>query len=183
MKYIVYDLEATCWENEEKEKSEMEIIEIGAVKLSKDYEILEKFKVVIKPEKNPILSDFCKSLTGISQEEVDNGITLREAIERFKEFIGEDEFRLGSWGAFDKFIIIRECSEKDIEHSFINHHFNLKYAFARKVYKKPMGLEKALKFSKLRFEGNLHRALDDSINTANIVRVHRLFDQKKQKDA
>ncbi|MFN8888672.1 MAG: exonuclease domain-containing protein, partial [Cyclobacteriaceae bacterium] len=69
MNYIIFDLEATCWEG--FDKSQNETIEIGALKVNDNREIVSEFSSFIKPLKNPILSDFCKQLTSIQQEDVD----------------------------------------------------------------------------------------------------------------
>jgi 3'-5' exoribonuclease 1 len=64
MNYIIFDLEATCWEGWDKSRNET--IEIGAVKISDEREIISEFSSFIKPLKHFILSDFCKSLTSIT---------------------------------------------------------------------------------------------------------------------
>lgn len=75
MNYIIFDLEATCWENDRTKQNE--IIEIGAVKLDENLAVIGEFQTFIKPKLNPILSDFCKKLTSISQEEVDQAPTRK----------------------------------------------------------------------------------------------------------
>ena len=65
MKFIIVDLEATCWKSREGRKNE--IIEIGAVCVDDNKEILGKFVQIVQPLLNPVLSDFCISLTTITQ--------------------------------------------------------------------------------------------------------------------
>jgi 3'-5' exoribonuclease 1 len=68
---IVFDLEATCWEKGTRPER-METIEIGAVRLqAPTWETSSEFSRFIRPISEPILSDFCVSLTGISQADVD----------------------------------------------------------------------------------------------------------------
>ena len=179
MNYIVYDIEATCWEDFEGKRDQMEIIEIGAVRLNEKYEEIATAKIIIKPSLNPVLSKYCKDLTHISQEEVDKGVSFTEGLDLFLAFCGDD-FRMGSWGAFDRTIIQKECERRDICSEFLERHFNLKYAFARKIGKKPRSLDKALTYLKLEFTGNKHRALDDSINTAKIAKNLELFGKIKE---
>jgi inhibitor of KinA sporulation pathway (predicted exonuclease) len=63
-RYIVVDLEATCWEDRPHPK-EMEAIEIGAVLLaSSGGPVVSEFAEFIKPVVEPKLSDFCTQLTG-----------------------------------------------------------------------------------------------------------------------
>lgn len=95
MNYIIFDLEATCWENDRTKQNE--IIEIGAVKLNENLAVIGEFQTFIKPKLNPILSDFCKKLTSISQEEVDQAPSFGKAISHFQNWIGS-EYHLCSWG-------------------------------------------------------------------------------------
>ena len=70
-KLLIVDLEATCWENKGM-FHEMETIEIGAVLVDlKSRDAAREFDCFIRPVRNRILSDFCKSLTSIKQEDVD----------------------------------------------------------------------------------------------------------------
>lgn len=72
MNYIIFDLEATCWENDHKRQNE--IIEIGAVKLNEGLKTVSDFQIFVKPALSPQLSDFCKRLTSISQADVDAAV-------------------------------------------------------------------------------------------------------------
>ena len=52
MNYIVFDLEATCWD--QYDRSDNETIEIGALKISKNKEVISEFQKFIKPLKYPL---------------------------------------------------------------------------------------------------------------------------------
>ena len=79
MNYIVLDLEATCWK--QKGKFQNEIIEIGAVCISNDKEILGEYCSFVKPQTHPILSDFCTELTTIEQKDVDGAAASRKTFQ------------------------------------------------------------------------------------------------------
>ncbi|MEM8890039.1 MAG: 3'-5' exonuclease, partial [Bacteroidota bacterium] len=83
MKYIIVDLEATCWKKREKGQIN-EIIEIGAVAIDEAGNELGEFAEFIKPKLNPILSDFCKELTSISQSEIDAAQSFPEVLKAFQ---------------------------------------------------------------------------------------------------
>lgn len=91
---IIFDTEFTAWEgsmvrNYDKPNEHREIVQIGAIKVStKDFTELETFEIFVKPEINPILSDYFKDLTKITQEQADNGLGFQEALSQFKNFIG-----------------------------------------------------------------------------------------------
>jgi len=85
MNYIIFDLEATCWERPIRHRQE--IIEIGAIKINEAYQITEEFQIFVKPSRHPILSEFCKELTSIRQEDVDAAPPFPMALDLFKEWI------------------------------------------------------------------------------------------------
>ena len=83
--YVIFDLEATCWDSGAKTNNQInEIIEIGAVKLGENLAQVGTFQTFIKPTKNPILSDFCVELTSIKQRDVDNAPYFAEALYDFE---------------------------------------------------------------------------------------------------
>jgi ERI1 exoribonuclease 2 len=62
---IVIDFESTCWKDK---KGAQEIIEFPAVLLDLESgEVVDEFQQYVQPQECPVLSDFCKDLTGISQ--------------------------------------------------------------------------------------------------------------------
>ena len=94
---VVFDLEITAWEgslarNWSGPGEFMEIVQIGAVKLDASMPMAElaSFEVLVKPEKNPVLSDYFIDLTGITNEDLGRGgMPLDEAVSRFAGFIGD----------------------------------------------------------------------------------------------
>lgn len=53
------------------------------------------FHTFVRPTEEPKLSEFCKNYTGITQEDVDKGVTLAEAIRKFHEWIASFRFSKG----------------------------------------------------------------------------------------
>lgn len=175
---VVLDLEATCCKNNEFPRQEMEIIEFGAVILDENGNTISTFSSFAKPTINPVLTDFCKELTTIRQEDVDSAPKFTVALTKFLNWISEYAFatyEFLSWGDFDKNIIVRQCRSLNYKNPkldvLIGNHKNAKQLFADKFDVKPMGVSSALKFAKLEFEGTQHRALDDSINIAKLVNL------------
>ena len=133
----------------------------------------------VKPRVNPVLSDFCKELTSIRQEDVDLGIDFVPAMFQFNKWLNEhDDDYIMSWGYYDKNQILREGTDKnddsssmiELETKLVDKHLNIKNQFAH-IYKvKRCGLKKALKILKLDFDGTPHRGIDDSENIAKIYR-------------
>lgn len=169
MNYIIFDLEASCWLGRPPHGIN-EVIEIGAVKVNDYNEVVSIFSKFIKPTVNPVLSDFCKRLTSISQEDVDRTKTFPFIIQEFMDWIGIDEdFVLISWGKYDKQQLIQDCKLHKMETEWLEHHFNLKPAYrALKDLKDEPGLKKAVKLEGFEFTGIHHRAISDAENTAKI---------------
>lgn len=171
MNYIVFDLEATCWENERGNANE--IIEIGAVKLNDSLEQLGEFSKFVRPTVNPILSDFCKKLTTITQKDVELADTFENVIREFEDWIGEDVV-LCSWGFYDRKQITSECKLKSYSGNIcwmIERHISIKHQFAEIKGCKLCGMSYALAHLGLALEGTHHRGIDDARNIAKIFKA------------
>ena len=179
---VITDLEATCWENKTIEQQtwqrrNSEIIEIGAIKvsLSEDSYLneIKRFDIFVKPVKNPLLSDFCKKLTSITQEQVDRGLPFETAMKRFKDEMFDDSATLfGSWGKYDFNFIREQCEEKSIGIPFdMDKVINLKSLVATiKGWKKRgRSIGRSLEDMEMEFEGTPHRGIDDVVNVRRIL--------------
>ena len=102
MRYIAYDLEATCWMGRPP-KGITEVIEIGAYKLDEYGQVVDIFSKFVKPIVNPQLSGFCKKLTTIQQENVDRADKFPKVVSAFMDFceIESEDYILCSWGPAD----------------------------------------------------------------------------------
>ena len=173
--YIIFDLEATCVEDR-KVQFTNEIIEIGAVKLDKDLNQIDTFGTFVKPTINPVLSEFCVSLTTIQQQDVDSGEGFEVALQRFAEWIiaDGDEVMLLSWGHYDKKQILNESEMKGYYgeiHGLLRSHRSLKHDFAQVKKTKACGMKKALQWLKIEQVGTHHRGIDDALNIAEIFKA------------
>ena len=77
MNYIVIDFEATCSDKNEFPREEMEIIEFAALCVREDFSSAFLFDSFVRPVRNPVLTEFCKNLTSITQGDVDNAHLLQ----------------------------------------------------------------------------------------------------------
>ena len=108
MKYVVIDIEATCWDRDSN-LEEMEIIEIGAVKLNSSFQQIDEYDSFIRPVKNPQLSDYCKNLTKINQSDVENAPTFDIVFPKLDQWIGHGCYSIITWGAYDIKHLKIEC--------------------------------------------------------------------------
>lgn len=170
MRYVICDLEATCWEKDTS-ITRQEIIEIGAVMLSSEVgPAVGEFAEFVRPLSEPMLTDFCKKLTTITQEEVDGAAPFREVFPRFLAWIGPEPFRFASWGSYDLRQFREQCRREKIAlPAMFEDHINLKYVFAEKRKTHPMGMAQALHKLGWALEGRHHRGIDDARNIARIA--------------
>jgi len=174
--YIIFDLEATCWERSKQNNRTSEIIEIGAVKLDEKVHRIDTFQTFVKPLKNPVLSDFCIELTSIMQSDIDTAPYFPEAINDFENWIcsNNEESILLSWGYYDKHQLLRECDDKKYQGviiSLLENHNSLKYNFAAIRGVKACGMKKALRILNIPLEGTHHRGIDDALNISKIFKA------------
>jgi len=171
LNFIVFDLEATCWE-EKRHNHIQEIIEIGALKMDRFGEVLGRFERFVKPVFFPTLSPFCKQLTSITQNDVESADEFVPVIEDFLDWIGhydDEEYLLCSWGFYDRKQLIHDCELHKLEGDWANQHISLKHQYNEyKRNRKPIGLNKAVRQEGFEFTGTHHRGIDDAINLAKI---------------
>jgi inhibitor of KinA sporulation pathway (predicted exonuclease) len=172
--YIIYDLEATCWQGKPRSKQQ-ETIEIGAYMLNPYGELKSSYNRFIRPIVNPYLSTYCTELTTIEQEDVDGARTFNRVIREFMDWaeIEEEEYWLCSWGKFDQTLLIDDCQLHRVEDEWLDWHINLKAQYREiRGLSRERGFQWALGKEGLEFEGIPHRAIDDAGNLVKLFRKH-----------
>jgi 3'-5' exoribonuclease 1 len=172
MNYIIFDLEATCWEGDRTRQNET--IEIGAIKINEEKEIIDAFSMFVKPKIDAQLSDFCKQLTTISQEDIDRAKSYDEVIQAFISWINIDkDYMLCSWGFYDRKQLESDNLLYQLDSSWLEKHISLKHQYKTiKSLKTPVGMQTALAKEKLTLDGTHHRGIDDARNIAKIFLAH-----------
>ena len=183
-KYIcVIDLELTCWDDKEHTHQDMEIIEIGIAYCNLQYKILDEIEIFVKPWHNPILSDYCKELTHIKQEDVDNSKNLCVSVSQLMEKLPDPkEFIFASWGN-DPIWLQKELEKKCYKNcnngkwhgytEFDPRFINIKLCDKIKNNKK-RGLKKTLRSYGIEQIQPAHRALPDALSTALLAKEMKL---------
>lgn len=169
MNYIIVDLEATCWD--QWEKNQNETIEIGAVLINEEKKIISEFEQYVKPIRFPILSDFCKELTSIEQKDIDTAPYFYEAIETFKKWIDveKEAYVLCSWGFYDRKQLESDAALHHLDQQWLEKHISLKHQYKEiKQLRRAIGMKRALKLENMKLEGTHHRGIDDARNISKI---------------
>ncbi len=170
--YLVLDLEATCCDQGTLREKEMETIEIGAVMVEpQNLTIIDEFQTFIKPVRHPILTEFCKSLTSITQAQVDGAPPYPEAIALLKKWLsGYANGVFGSWGDYDRKQFQQDSDFHKVPFPIAYPHVNLKKLFTEtQGLPKRYGMAKALEIVGLPLEGTHHRGIDDARNIAKLL--------------
>lgn len=171
-KFIVFDLEATCW-NDNLIKRKSEIIEIGALELDAAGQINSEFSAFIKPQLHPELSAFCTELTTIRQSDVENARPFTEVIADFQQWIGvgQNPYVLCSWGFYDRRQLESDCKIHGLPKAWLAPHISLKHQHQTILeMENPMGMAGALAMDGYTLDGTHHRGIDDARNIAKIFK-------------
>ncbi|MCR5603002.1 MAG: 3'-5' exonuclease [Lachnospiraceae bacterium] len=101
--YVLFDLETTGLDTK-KDK----IVEIGALRV-RDGQITEEFSTLVNPECE--IPKVVIDLHGITNEMTKDSPVIKEALQMFDDFIGEDILLGQNIRDFDLPIIWRECED------------------------------------------------------------------------
>jgi len=192
--YVIIDLEATCDTNFSKGFGPQEIIEFAAVILNtKTGQIEAKFQVFIKPEVHPTLTPFCVKLTGITQDQVDNGATLEQTLACFHRWLTENgllpaddwggvdsppiefkkpkSFAFVTWTDWDLQTMLEgQCARSNLRKgAYFDSWINLKAIFLENYPIQHCSLLQATKILGMEWEGRAHSGLADCVNTAALL--------------
>ena len=173
---MVVDFEATCGPG--VSKTDAEIIEVGAVLVSFTTEAslleLPTFHRYVRPTIVATLTPFCKNLTGITQEQVDNGLLFEDMIDEWKVFLSEHHCTsntvvFGCWTDFDIKQLRLELTRQNIDFEF-PYWIDLQKAYKNSQQKNTIqSVSKALAEQELEFIGQAHSALHDALNTVRLI--------------
>jgi inhibitor of KinA sporulation pathway (predicted exonuclease) len=167
---IVVDIESTCWEGSPPPGQENEIIEIGICPVEvASSRILDKESILVRPERSAV-SDYCTRLTTLTQEQVDQGISFKEACSILKTKYQTKDRVWASYGDYDRRQFEKQCHSRQIHYPFGPTHINVKNLFAIfHALPHEVGMAEALAFLQLPLAGTHHRAGDDAGNIALIL--------------
>jgi inhibitor of KinA sporulation pathway (predicted exonuclease) len=168
----VIDVEATCWEGGPPPGQVSEIVEIGlvVVDLAAGPRV-GRHRILVRPERSSV-SAFCTGLTGLTQAEVDAGVSFATACELLAAEHQSRSRPWASWGDYDRRQFARQCQDSGTGYPFGKCHVNAKAVFARAhgLRTRP-GMGAALRIAGLALEGRHHCGADDAWNIAALI-VH-----------
>jgi inhibitor of KinA sporulation pathway (predicted exonuclease) len=169
----------TSLDLEMNNKEGKKIIQIGAVVGNiTTGEILETLSIIVNPKEQ--LTDFIIGLTGITQNDVDNGVTLEEAYLKLKEMHLRHKSFINciTWGGGDSHELAEQLLKENP--NFTGWYFGRRWIDAKTLFVswrfangQPIqgGLARSMTKVGLKFKGRKHNALDDATNTFHMYRA------------
>jgi inhibitor of KinA sporulation pathway (predicted exonuclease) len=151
----------------------METIEIGLVVIDlESLEIVDEFQRFVRPQIIPLLTEFCKKLTSIQQDDVDNAGTYTEVGQELGAFISRyPDAAWASWGDYDARQLERDAGFAGCPSMLEGlPHFNARKWHAGLYDNQPKGLKQTVESMGLNWKGTYHRGIDDARNVASIIK-------------
>ncbi len=186
MEYIVFDLEFNQGfdrrlnKTVSDEKCPFEIIQIGAVKLDSNLDMVDTFNTFVKPSIYKEIHPFIKKMTNINNEDVKNAPCFTEAFNMFKSFINKENNILCVWGNGDLKELYRNIkyynlSTDNLSRTYINvqHHASV---YFNNPTGKSIGLQNAITLLELNQDKSYHNALNDAYYTSLVFK--KIFNDK-----
>lgn len=169
-KIVVVDVESTCWEGNPPPGQMSEIIQVGICTIdTTSLERAEKRSLLVKPIRSEI-SEFCRTLTGLTPEMLADAGTLADAVAILKKDYLTKERLWASWGDYDRRQFERVCKELEVAFPFGTSHLNVKTLFAVGVgLKREVGMAEAYQHLGWQIEGVHHHGDDDAWNIAGVL--------------
>ncbi len=168
MNYIIFDLEWNQHTNSDKSPDlpHGEIIQIGYIGFGDDMKISLRDELTIKPVCYKKMNPYVSTLTGITQSDIDSGISFTEAFGKMSGLFGEDTVLI-TWGDDDMPILRENLSFHGLDGLDLPPHYNLQRIFAAQTGSKmrQTGLKTAAEALGITNEIKAHDALNDAYMT------------------
>lgn len=148
-----------------------EVIQIGAVKLNENMQIIGSYSIIVKPKFFCKLQRHVRDLTGITQAMLDHGTPLPEAAESFRRWCGRD-FVLLTWGPDDVPMFRENLTAHKIESQWLDCDYDLQRIYSRQREggaEKQRSLEFAMEALGVEQTLPAHDALNDAYFTAMVA--------------
>ncbi len=177
MNYIILDLEWDSTFFKEQKRFINQILQIGAVKLDPNFDIVDTFEVTVKSAiSNRVTGRFAR-LTGITNEVMRAGVPFGEAVKQYNDWVGDDAVTM-TWSNSDLYTII--SNEDDLLDGVrfkIEKYLDLQKFIQNEMYlkgytdKNQVSLSLAAEFLKVETDNiDFHTAKDDSLVAAYLLK-------------
>ena len=149
-----------------------EIIEIGAVKIDEDANVLDTFSIHLRPRIFRTLQHHIAKVTGLTQADLDRGEPIVQGLRRFMQWCGPDA-EFAEWGMDDVPVLKQNLFLCNLDESRPTQWYDLQQIFLREHPRKEgegMTLESVVTRMGIPMERPFHDALSDTLYTADVCR-------------
>ncbi|MDO4535776.1 MAG: 3'-5' exonuclease [Clostridium perfringens] len=172
--YVVFDLEFNqSSEDKDHRLLNFEIIQIGAVKLDDNFNIIDKFNKLVKPSVNLNLHPYVKDLLNIDEDLLKISNTFPFVFNDFIKLLDKDTVFV-VWGKDDIKILLKNANFHKLStsnlptlyidiQSYGNRYFGLKKGLK-------IGLKKAVELLEIENTNEFHDAYYDALCTAKVFK-------------
>ena len=149
-----------------------EIIEIGAVKIDEDANVLDTFSIHLRPRIFRKLQHHIAKVTGLTQADLDRGEPIVQGLRRFMKWCGPDA-EFAEWGMDDVPVLKQNLFLCNLDESRPTVWYDLQQVFLREHPRKEgegMTLESVVTRMGIPMDRPFHDALSDTLYTADVCR-------------
>jgi len=162
--------------------SPFEIIEIGAVKVNDQLEIVDTFQSFIDPVIYKRLSPIVSRKTKITKKDLKKGENFAKVIKDFRNWM-DTEYILCTWSNNDIREMKKNCIYHNIDSNWLESYYDIQLHCTH-ILNLPkhnaIGLKNALIAFDIEQDAGMHRALEDAIYTAKVF--IKVFSTEMKKD-
>ncbi len=187
MNYIIFDLEFNQGfnfskgnKNTETPKCPFEIIQIGAIKLDKNFHTISTLDRLVKPKIYNKMHPFVKKMTGITMAKLNTAKPFNEVYKEFIDFVKNDRSILCVWGMVDIEELFRNIEYHQLDPSPIpKEYLNIQF-YASKYFNcskgTTIGLSNTVELLKIPLKKQFHNAFNDAYYTAETLK--KIYNEK-----
>lgn len=176
MNYIVLDLEwnqSNTGEEPEIKEIPFEIIDMGAIKLNSDRDMIDEFNQLVKPVVYQHMHKITSKIIHLHMKDLQKGRPFEEVIREFLDWCGKD-YIFCTWGPLDLYEMQRNIRYyglkllSDVPIRFLD--TQKLFSIAYEDSKLRRSLEYAIDFLHIEKDIPFHRAFSDAYYTAKILK-------------
>lgn len=137
--------------------------------------MLDRFRLMVKPEYNDVVDKKIFKLTSIQNKDVREACILCSALEQFEYWLGTEPIKVYTWSGSDLLQIKKECDRKEISTLLLDEG-HTKWVDIQRIFdiltdsSQKTSLKNAIYFCGIDLKGQEHDAFYDAIHTAEIAK-------------
>ncbi|MGN1319592.1 MAG: exonuclease domain-containing protein [Acutalibacteraceae bacterium] len=179
MHYVILDMEWDSVYHPIHKRFINQILQIGAVKLDENFNVIDIFDIIIKSSVSKKVSKRFVQLTGITKEMMLSGVKLSDAVNKYNEWLGENTVTI-TWSQSDLYTIIenqkyllKDTKFKIDKYLDLQKYIQGEMAILGNECKSQISLCNAAEILGITTENyELHNAKDDSLLCAALLKEH-----------